>query len=107
MCARILKKKEKNLVLTMYLLHLYVLVEADVQIIVPFTTEVTTVKTRIMIDKHLVMGQVPNFYGGGKRGHQLRFRKRTCKIYLNMCIITCNKLNILPYHVGEVEAQAT
>ncbi|HEY4602193.1 MAG TPA: sporulation protein YunB [Cerasibacillus sp.] len=55
---------------------LYVLVEADVQIIVPFTTEVTTVKTRIMIDKHLVMGQVPNFYGGGKEGPSIAVPKK-------------------------------
>lgn len=47
---------------------LYVKVEADVQIVVPFTTEVTTVSTNILIDKNLVMGDVPEFYGGGGDG---------------------------------------
>lgn len=47
---------------------LFVEVEADVQIVIPFTTEVTTVKTRILIDKHLVMGDVPDFYGGNQDG---------------------------------------
>ncbi|TQS76034.1 sporulation protein YunB [Ornithinibacillus gellani] len=44
---------------------LYVEVEADVQIVIPFTTELTTVSTRILIGKQLVMGAVPDFYGGG------------------------------------------
>lgn len=44
---------------------LFVEVEADVQIIVPFITEPSTVKTHILIDKSLVMGEVPEFYGGG------------------------------------------
>lgn len=44
---------------------LYVLVEADVQIVIPFSTELKNVSTKIMIDKHLVMGDVPDFYGGG------------------------------------------
>lgn len=43
---------------------LYVQVEADVQIVIPFTTELTKVSTRILIDKNLVMGEVPEFYGG-------------------------------------------
>ncbi|WP_010095040.1 sporulation protein YunB [Ornithinibacillus scapharcae] len=45
---------------------IYVQVEADVQIVVPFTTDVTTVTTKILIDKNLVMGDVPEFYGGGE-----------------------------------------
>lgn len=47
------------------LITLYVLVEADVQIVIPFSTELKNVSTKIMIDKHLVMGDVPDFYGGG------------------------------------------
>jgi sporulation protein YunB len=43
---------------------LYVLVEADVQVVIPFTSKVTTVDTKILIDKSLVMGEVPDFYGG-------------------------------------------
>ncbi|HAM79285.1 sporulation protein YunB [Ornithinibacillus bavariensis] len=43
---------------------IYVQVDADVQIVVPFTTSVTPVSTRILIGKSLVMGEVPDFYGG-------------------------------------------
>jgi sporulation protein YunB len=43
---------------------LYVQVEADVQVVIPFTSKVTTVDTKILIDKNLVMGVVPEFYGG-------------------------------------------
>jgi sporulation protein YunB len=43
---------------------LYVEVEADVQIVIPFTSEVKTVKTRILVDKSVIMGEVPDFYGG-------------------------------------------
>ncbi|MFS0674357.1 sporulation protein YunB [Ornithinibacillus sp. 179-J 7C1 HS] len=46
------------------LVSLYVKVEADVQIVIPFTTDVTHVSTKILIDKVLVMGEVPDFYGG-------------------------------------------
>ncbi|WP_047983689.1 sporulation protein YunB [Ornithinibacillus californiensis] len=42
----------------------YVHVEADVQVVVPFTSKVTTVDTKILIDKNLVMGVVPEFYSG-------------------------------------------
>jgi len=43
----------------------YIQVESDVQIVVPFTTEVTTVSTEIYIDGGVIMGEVPDFYGGG------------------------------------------
>ncbi|MFC0300995.1 sporulation protein YunB [Virgibacillus soli] len=55
---------------------LYVLVEADVQIVIPFSTKVTTVSTKILIDKHLVMGQVPDFYGGGSGGPNISVPKK-------------------------------
>ncbi|MFD1361474.1 sporulation protein YunB [Lentibacillus salinarum] len=44
---------------------LYVEVEADVQIVIPFMTDVTTVSTEIYIDGGALMGDVPDFYGGG------------------------------------------
>ncbi|MFD2760686.1 sporulation protein YunB [Lentibacillus juripiscarius] len=44
---------------------LYVEVKADVQIVIPFTTDVTTVKTKIYIDSGALMGDIPEFYGGG------------------------------------------
>jgi len=40
-------------------------VESDVQIFIPFTTETTTVSTEIYIDGGAIMGEVPDFYGGG------------------------------------------
>ncbi|MHA6251934.1 sporulation protein YunB [Oceanobacillus sp. CAU 1775] len=43
----------------------YLHVEADVQIIIPFTSEVTTVTSDIYIDGGAIMGEVPEFYGGG------------------------------------------
>lgn len=43
----------------------YIEVETDVQIIIPFTTEVTTVKTDIYVDGGVIMGAVPDFYSGG------------------------------------------
>ncbi|GAB3806183.1 sporulation protein YunB [Virgibacillus kimchii] len=43
---------------------LYVNVEADVQIIIPFSSEVTTVQTEIYIDGGAIMGDVPDFYSG-------------------------------------------
>lgn len=42
----------------------YLNVEADVQIIVPFTSEVTTVSADIYIDGGALMGEVPEFFGG-------------------------------------------
>lgn len=43
----------------------YLNVEADVQVIIPFTSEVTTVTSQIYIDGGALMGDVPHFYGGG------------------------------------------
>jgi sporulation protein YunB len=43
----------------------YLNVESDVQIIIPFTSEVTTVNTEIYIDGGAIMGDVPDFYSGG------------------------------------------
>ncbi|MFD1066455.1 sporulation protein YunB [Oceanobacillus locisalsi] len=43
---------------------LYINVEADVQIIVPFTSEVRTVHTELYLDGGAIMGKVPDFYGG-------------------------------------------
>jgi sporulation protein YunB len=51
------------------LLSIYIYVEVDVQIVIPFTTTVKTVDSKILIDKHLVMGDVPDFYGGGNNNN--------------------------------------
>lgn len=54
---------------------LYLQVEADVQIIVPFTSEVTTVTADIYIDGGALMGEVPDFYGGGSTGPSIAVPK--------------------------------
>ncbi|WP_156288512.1 sporulation protein YunB [Oceanobacillus salinisoli] len=54
---------------------LYVNVEADVQIIIPFITEQTTVQTEIYIDGGAIMGDVPEFYGGGSDGPSIAVPK--------------------------------
>lgn len=46
------------------LINLYLMVEADVQIVIPFITEVTEVSTRIHIDSGTILGDVPEFFGG-------------------------------------------
>lgn len=58
------------------LITLYVFVEADVQIVIPFTTKLKNVSTKIMIDKHLVMGDVPEFYGGNGNGPSISVPKK-------------------------------
>lgn len=54
---------------------LYVNVEADVQIIIPFTTEVKTINTEIYIDGGAIFGDVPEFYGGGDSGPSIAVPK--------------------------------
>lgn len=54
---------------------IWVEVEADVQIVVPFMTDVKTVSTRILIDKALVMGEVPEFYGDSTDGPSIAVPK--------------------------------
>lgn len=49
-------------------LTIYIMVEADVQIIVPFTTDVTKVQNKIYIDKRVIMGDVPEFFSSGGTG---------------------------------------
>ncbi len=54
---------------------LYINVEADVQIVIPFTTEVTTVNTEIYLDGGAIMGKVPDFYGGDGGGPSIAVPK--------------------------------
>ncbi|RKQ29610.1 sporulation protein YunB [Oceanobacillus halophilus] len=58
---------------------LYVNVEADVQIIIPYITDVTTVQTEIYIDSGAIMGDVPDFYGGGGDGPSIAVPKDDIK----------------------------
>ncbi|KPH78709.1 sporulation protein YunB [Oceanobacillus caeni] len=54
---------------------LYINVEADVQIIIPYITERKTVQTEIYIDGGAIMGEVPEFYGGGSNGPSISIPK--------------------------------
>ncbi|MFD1849363.1 sporulation protein YunB [Oceanobacillus bengalensis] len=54
---------------------LYVNVEADVQVVIPFTTEVETINTEIYIDGGAIMGDVPEFYGGEDSGPSISVPK--------------------------------
>lgn len=60
-----IKRETEPLGLNGSWVSLYVDVEADVQIVIPFMTDVTTVSTEIYIDGGALMGDVPDFYGGG------------------------------------------
>ncbi|GIO25138.1 sporulation protein YunB [Oceanobacillus sp. J11TS1] len=54
---------------------LYINVEADVQIVVPFTSEVRTVHTELYLDGGAIMGKVPDFYGGDGNGPNIAVPK--------------------------------
>ncbi|WP_337019680.1 sporulation protein YunB, partial [Oceanobacillus massiliensis] len=54
---------------------LYINVEADVQIVIPFTSEVKTVHTEIYLDGGAIMGKVPDFYGGEGDGPSIAVPK--------------------------------
>ncbi|RDW20945.1 sporulation protein YunB [Oceanobacillus chungangensis] len=56
-------------------LSLYLQVEADVQIIIPFTTEVHTVSKEIYLDGGAIMSKVPDYYGGDGGGPSIAIPK--------------------------------
>ncbi|MDY0393187.1 sporulation protein YunB [Virgibacillus halophilus] len=58
------------------LISLYVYVEADVQIIVPFTSKTKKVSTKILIDKKYIVGGVPDYYGGNGNGPAITVPKK-------------------------------
>lgn len=57
------------------LITIYVLVEAEVQVIIPFSTSVADVSTKIYVAKSVIMGDVPEFYGGGSNGPSIAIPK--------------------------------
>lgn len=48
------------------LVKVYVHVESEVQIIIPFSTKVKEVSTDVYVTSGVVMGGVPDYYGGGE-----------------------------------------
>lgn len=57
------------------LITIYVIVEAEVQIIIPLTSEVKPVSSKIYIDSGVIMGAVPDYYGGGGDGPSISVPK--------------------------------
>ncbi|RLL47118.1 sporulation protein YunB [Oceanobacillus piezotolerans] len=54
---------------------LYIDVQADVQIIIPFISKVESLQTEIYIDGGAIIGDVPEFYGGGGEGPSISVPK--------------------------------
>lgn len=50
------------------LVEIYIPVTVNVQIVIPFSTSVSEVSTRVFIDSRIVMGNVPEFYSSGGTG---------------------------------------
>src|SRR5699024_8152472 len=46
----------------------YIPVEVSIRIIVEFSTETSTINTRVFIDSRVIMGDVPEFYSGSEQG---------------------------------------
>lgn len=47
------------------LIEIYIPVEVNIQIIIPFSTTTAEVSTRVYIDSRVIMGDVPEFYNAG------------------------------------------
>lgn len=46
------------------LFEIYIPVTVNIQIVIPFSTTTREVSTRVFIDSRVIMGDVPDFYGG-------------------------------------------
>src|SRR5690625_1801842 len=57
------------------LIEIYIPVTVNVQIVIPFSTSVAEVSTRVFIDSRLVMGSVPEFYSSGTDGPSISIPK--------------------------------
>src|SRR5690625_5016319 len=57
------------------LVEIYMPVTVNVQIVIPFSTSVAEVSTRVFIDSRLVMGSVPEFYSSGTDGPSISIPK--------------------------------
>lgn len=58
------------------LVKLYIYTEADVQVIIPNVTKVKTVSGQVYLDSRVIMGGVPEFYGGGSGGPSISVPKK-------------------------------
>lgn len=59
------------------LITIYIIVEVEVQIIIPLTSEVKPVSSKIYIDSGVIMGAVPDYYGGGGNGPSISVPKES------------------------------
>ncbi|MBU5267431.1 sporulation protein YunB [Virgibacillus proomii] len=50
------------------LIEIYIPVTVNVQIVVPFTTETAEISTKVYVDSRVIMGDVPEFFGGDGEG---------------------------------------
>lgn len=57
------------------LVEIYIPVTVNVQIVIPFSTSVSEVSTRVFIDSRLIMGGVPEFYSEGAGGPSISIPK--------------------------------
>lgn len=56
------------------LFEIYIPVTVNIQIVIPFSTTTREVSTRVFIDSRVIMGDVPDFYGGST-GASIPFQK--------------------------------
>lgn len=57
------------------LLEIYIPVTVNVQIVVPFSTTTSEISTKVFIDSRVIMGDVPEFYGGADGGPSISVPK--------------------------------
>lgn len=50
------------------LIEIYIPVNVNIQIVIPFSTSTTEVSTRVFVDSRVIMGDVPEFYNAGAPG---------------------------------------
>lgn len=61
------------------LYEIYINVQVNVQIVVPFSTKTADVQTKIFIDSGVIMGEVPDFYNSGESGTSISIPKGSKK----------------------------
>lgn len=70
-------REVENIGINGALVTIYIIVEAEVQIIIPLTSEVKPVSSKIYIDSGVIMGAVPDYYGGSGNGPPIAIPKES------------------------------
>lgn len=55
------------------LFEIYIPVTVNMQIVIPFSTTTTEISTKVFVDSRVIMGEVPEFFSGGKDGPAITF----------------------------------